>query len=139
MKNLSKSEIIAKIKVHVQQLEKLEKELEQKETTIEVSAHKFEVYHEDCKFKLNHDEAAEYCKNLDVGWDAQKGGGWRLPTRREQIVMYDCKEKLSLENAIYWSSTEYNATSAFSFNFNYGNANANLKTNTFSVRAVRTI
>lgn len=93
--------------------------------------HKFEVYHEDANLKLNHLDALEYCSLL--------GNGWRLPTRKELLEMYDHKEALGLKNTPYWSSTEYNTTYAFNIYFFNGHASATNKFSTYSVRAVRTI
>jgi hypothetical protein len=112
-------------------IKKLEKELEKQPTTIEIQAHKFEVYHEDASLKLNYLDTVGYCERM--------GKGWRLPTRKEQLEMYENKKELGLKDANYWSSTEYTTTNAYYFNFISGNAsNVNLNS-TLSVRAVRTI
>ena len=131
MKNLSKSELIETIELHKQQIKKLEECLESRATTIEISTHKFEVYPRDAELKLEHDDAVKYCKGL--------GKGWRLPTRKEQLEMYKHKESLKLDDAYYWSSTEYNSNNAWYYNFKYGYSSYNYKINTYRVRAVRTI
>ena len=98
---------------------------------IKIPVKKFEVYKDDCYCKLSFDDAKKYCESL--------GDGWRLPTRKEQLEMYDYKEELGLKHSIYWSSTEYSTTNAFNFYFIDGYAFFSLKFNTNSVRAVRTI
>ena len=131
MKNLPKSTIIKTIEIYKQQIKKLEECLKSTPTTIEVPAHKFEVYHEDVDVKLDHWDAVKYCKGL--------GDGWRLPTRKEKLEMYDRKEELGLKDASYWSSTENGSTTAFNFSFTNGTAYNTNKNSTLSVRAVRTI
>ena len=131
MKNLSKSELIETIELHKKQIKKLEECLESRATTIEVPAHNFEVYHKDALPSLKHDEAMKYCGRLD--------GGWRLPTRNEQLEMYKHKEQLGLKDSYYWSSTEFNSNFAWAYNFNSGNSNLFNKLNIYRVRAVRTI
>ena len=116
---------------YVDHLEQREIKQELKSTTIEISAHKFEVYHKDVDLKLDHYDAIESCKEL--------GDGWRLPTRKELLEMYDHKEELVLKDDVYWSSTEYGTSDAFGFGFNDGHADYYGKFNTLSVRAVRTI
>ena len=98
--------------------------------TIEVPVQKFEVYHKDCKFKLEHDDAAKYCKGL--------GDGWRLPTRKEQLEMHEHKEELGLKG-YYWSSAEYDLNNAWFYCFYSGFSVTLNKSNTYRVRAVRTI
>ena len=100
---------------------------------IEVPVQKFEVYHKDCKFKLEHDDASKYCKGL--------GDGWRLPTRKEQLEMHEHKEELGLDDGAYWSSTELNGYSSYAWGcyFSNGNFFNCLKFRTYRVRAVRTI
>tara|TARA_R110001592_G_scaffold285609_1_gene554091 strand:- start:63 stop:380 length:318 start_codon:yes stop_codon:yes gene_type:complete len=99
--------------------------------TIEVPVHKFEVYPEDCKCKLEHDNASKYCKGL--------GDGWRLPTRNEQLEMYKHKEQLGLKDSYYWSSTESSSNIAWYYNFYLGSSNGSSKPKSYRVRAVRTI
>ena len=119
-----------KIRIYKKEIIKLEKELEN-QTTIEVPAHKFEVYHKDARFKLNHFDAIEYCERI--------GNGWRLPTRKEQLEMYGSKEQLGLKDDFYWSITEFTTTNAFYFGFNNGFVYSYSKNYKLRVRAVRTI
>ena len=131
MKNLSKSELIETIELHKKQIKKLEECLESRATTIEVPAHNFEVYHKDALPSLKHDEAMKYCGRLD--------GGWRLPTREEQVEMYKHKESLGLEDTAYWSSTLFNSNTAWLCDFGFGYSNVTNKSSAYRVRAVRTI
>ena len=98
---------------------------------IEIKSQKFEVYKEDCEQILNHAEAIGYCENL--------GDGWRLPTLKEMLEMDDNKDELGLKPTGYWSSTELNSSYAWFYSFNYGYSYPNGKSNTYRVRAVRTI
>ena len=77
-------------------------------------------------------------------------GGFRLPTRRECLDVYDARFQ-GLDDALrliggdpltnYWIWTgdedpdpESNSTNAFIFNGNYGNVNSNSKYSTYAVR-----
>jgi len=83
--------------------------------------------------KMQWDDAMRACQN--------KGSGWHLPTKEELKKLYENKDKASgLVNKInecYWSSSEYETTSAWHQNFVSGNQNSNSKNYTLSVRAVR--
>jgi hypothetical protein len=79
---------------------------------------------------------------------ASLGIGWYLPSIDELGLLYYNRysaqkglraggNTLLSSVASYWSSTEYNATSAYTFNFFNGVAATNAKTNTFTVRGVR--
>jgi hypothetical protein len=85
----------------------------------------FELYPDNLG-EMTWDEAVKAVKNL--------GNGWRLPTI-EECFMID-KDNF-IDGNCFWSSTEYNATSAYYFTFNNGYANYNGKTDTTTVRAVR--
>ena len=76
------------------------------------------------------------------------GAGWYLPSIDELGLLYN--NRYSVQKALrvggstllsntanYWSSTEYNATSAYDFYFLNGYANVNNKSNTPTVRGVR--
>ena len=76
------------------------------------------------------------------------GAGWYLPSIDELGLLYYNRysaqkglragsHTLLSNTAYYWSSTEYNATFAYSFFFNFGYANNDVKTNTATVRGVR--
>jgi len=88
--------------------------------------------------------AATYVNGLTDGGFTD----WYLPSIDELSLLWhsrfttnkalnDGSFTLLSNTANYWSSTELNATYAFSFYFYSGNANTNFKTNTYSVRAVR--
>ncbi|MBW7845558.1 MAG: DUF1566 domain-containing protein, partial [Bacteroidia bacterium] len=82
-------------------------------------------------------------------WAINHGTDWYIPSIDELSILWHNRfhvnktlraggNTLLVYNAYYWSSTEYNATYAFSFHFGNGNAtSASYKTNTYSVRAVR--
>lgn len=81
-------------------------------------------------------------------WVTALGAGWYLPSFDELSILWHNRFHVNnstaggvtlLSNAIYWSSTEYNANYAFVFYFNIGNANNSSgdKPFTYSVRAVR--
>jgi hypothetical protein len=67
--------------------------------------------------------------------------GWFVPTRPQlQNPGYTCRTFWdSFSSAIYWSSTEINATHACDVSFNGGNAFNDEKTRTFCVRAFRCV
>jgi hypothetical protein len=82
-------------------------------------------------------------------WAETLGAGWYLPSVDELSILWHNRysvnktaravsSTLLLTIARYWSSTEYDATTAFNFYFNAGITSGNPKTtNTYSVRAVR--
>ena len=91
----------------------------------------FEVYPTDLK-KMKWDEAKKACADL--------GGGWRLPTRIELIVMYQNQDELGgFASNYYWSSTELGNFDAWTQNVSSGNQYSYNKVNYFYVRAVRDI
>lgn len=76
------------------------------------------------------------------------GAGWYLPSIDELNLLWDNRfnankalraggDTLLSISANYWSSTEASTTNAYNFTFGNGNAGSNLKSNTYSVRAVR--
>src|SRR5690554_341299 len=82
--------------------------------------------------------------------DLTDGGftDWYLPSIDELSILWNNRFHannalntggftLLSNTAFYWSSTEYNASSAFSFLFNDGFAYSSAKSNIYSVRAVR--
>ena len=79
---------------------------------------------------MTWDEAISACAKL--------GEGWRLPTKKELNYMYKNNLKnFRLENYFYWSSEEFNNSTAWGQNLN----NVSIyydKTSRFNVRAVRT-
>jgi hypothetical protein len=82
--------------------------------------------------EMNWDDAMKACADL--------GNGWRLPTKEELNILYQNKDKIGgfgEKRVWYWSSTESDATSAYSFSFSSGDAYGSNKTGTDVVRAVR--
>lgn len=76
------------------------------------------------------------------------GAGWYLPSIDELALLYYNRysaqkglrtggNTLLSNTTTYWSSTEFNATNAYSFFFSNGYASYYSKLNTFSVRGVR--
>ena len=125
MKEQSKEELLATI-------EKLKKQVEtigNKPIVLSMEVTKtvkFEVAKESIKGSYTFDEANEIAFN----------DGWRLPTIDELRAMYKAKV---ITRECYWSSTEYTSNSAWNYYFHIGNSYTNNKTNTYRVRAVRTI
>ena len=63
---------------------------------------------------------------------------WFLPARDELDELYQNRDLVpGLSAATYWSSTELNASSAFTQNFATGSAGTSFKSNVFAARAVR--
>jgi len=77
---------------------------------------------------------ANYCSGLVQGGYSD----WYLPSRDELNQLYINRVTIGgfIEN-YYWSSTEFNMSTAYGFFFNNGNQTAYAKTNSFGVRAVR--
>ena len=76
------------------------------------------------------------------------GAGWYLPSIDELGLLYYNRysvqkalraggSTLLSNTALYWSSTEANATGAYFFVFNYGSASTSNKSNSYTVRGVR--
>lgn len=93
--------------------------------------------------------AYNVCKDTDYS-----GGGWRLPTQRELMLMYIfrealndfCSENFVGNNSEYWSVTESMSyvvpnpiDKAWTVRFNFGNVYVEEKTNSFSARCVREV
>ncbi len=81
-------------------------------------------------------------------WVTGLGTGWYLPSIDELSILWhnrfhankglnDAGATLLSSTAFYWSSTEYYASYAFGFYFYHGYTYGNIKTDTYSVRAVR--
>jgi hypothetical protein len=97
---------------------------------------------------LGNLEIAQYDFPEEMNWgDAKKaceslGDGWRLPTKGELNTLYEDRDKIggfSLSSE-YWSSTQLNFfTGAWIQEFNNGLQFNVDKSDTFYVRAVRTI
>lgn len=80
--------------------------------------------------------AARICNDLTLGGY----NDWFLPSRGELNLIYINLKLMSIggfTNGGYWSSSESNAISAWAISFNDGYSANYVKTNTYSVRAVR--
>ena len=63
--------------------------------------------------RMDWREATKACADL--------GDGWRLPTRDELNILFENKDKIGgFANLYYWSSTEFDNSTAWVQNFNYG-------------------
>jgi hypothetical protein len=86
---------------------------------------------------MTWEEANQACENL--------GNDWRLPNIDELEAMYGQLHRQrkgnfsNSEDSFYWSSSEYNAGSAWFFSFYVGQAYNNSKDNPLRVRAVRAL
>ena len=80
---------------------------------------------------MNWYDAKIYCKKL--------GAEWRLPTKDELNMLYENKEEIGgfSNKFFYWSSTEFDFSSAWTQNFLLGYQGTNNKDNVTYVRAVR--
>ena len=95
--------------------------------------------------KIGNLEVAQHDFNRDWKYDdakvacAKLGEGWRLPTKDELNLLYQNKDKIGGFSAAvsYWSSTEYDNSSAWWQNFNNGEQSASYKYYKYFVRAVR--
>jgi hypothetical protein len=77
------------------------------------------------------------------------GGGWRLPTQRELMLMYIFKPALngifsginatSITAGNYWSITELDAPDSFYVNFSTGETNSGPKISSMLARCVREV
>ncbi len=82
--------------------------------------------------KMDWYRAEKSCENL--------GDGWRLPTEKELVILFENKEEIGgFANYYYWSANEYNDYIACSKDFANGNEGTNDKPNYINVRAVRTV
>jgi serine/threonine protein kinase len=80
------------------------------------------------------DSAMGECQNLKLNGYSD----WYLPSIEELKLLNNQKYVIQgLLKDFYWSSTVYNASSAYYFYFYNGHANHPTKTSTFTVRAVR--
>jgi hypothetical protein len=82
--------------------------------------------------KMTWKEAKKACASL--------GKGWRLPTRVELLLMYENKDVVGgFAYLYYWSSTEYDFNLAWYQYFINGSQHFSSKSNSYYVRAVKTI
>jgi len=80
-----------------------------------ITGDKIQVAENDFPDKMSWHEAMSACAGL--------GGGWRLPNKEEQRVMYEQLHKQgkgNFKNNWYWSSSELTASDAWYFNFENG-------------------
>ena len=92
---------------------------------------KFEVYPEDLG-KYTWENAKKVCEKL--------GGGWRLPTREELLLIWLNKDNIGgFAAAYYWSSSEYRSNYAWGQDFLFGSQDNDGEGNAFYVRAVRDV
>jgi len=84
-----------------------------------------------------------WCCRADAVTVAQASnacGDWFVPSRTDLQLGHDCKSFWdSFSSTFYWSSTEYNVTTAWSVNFSDGNFNTSRKTTSYCVRAFRRV
>ena len=102
-------------------------------TIIKPEFEAFEVYHEDLEGHYTWHEAKKACAKL--------GAGWRLPTKEELHEMYEKRDMVGgFTPFYYWSSTEFDGTSAWKQNFANGRQNFSHKNDlSNNVRAVRAL
>ena len=113
-----------------------------------------------CVYKNNHSTSSTWADAVNGCANATYGGqtDWYLPNRQELRVIYEnlqiaaglsyfalskYGQMVSYTEAMasntYWSSTEFNATAAWSVYFTNGSYNSSSKTPNFYVRCVRRI
>lgn len=62
--------------------------------------------------KIDNLEIAEFDFPYEMTWDEgvkaciELGEGWRLPTKYENNLLYQNKNKIGIAEGVYWSSTE---------------------------------
>lgn len=93
----------------------------------------FEVYHEDLECHYTWREAKKACAKL--------GAGWRLPTKEELHEMYEKRDMVGgFTPFYYWSSTEFDSSSAWFQHFSSGIQHSDYKgIYHLGVRAVRAL
>lgn len=90
---------------------------------------RFEIANKSTKKCLTWHEAVEYCKSL--------GSGWRLPTKDELNQIYNSKNNFTKD--FYWSSTEFDNSTACLQYFNDGTQYNVDKNDDGYVRAIRDV
>lgn len=82
--------------------------------------------------------AAKACADYSVAADGVTYGDWYLPSKYELNLLYAQTDKVSGLSGTYWSSCEYNSTTAYAQNFADGTVMATDKQGTTAnVRAIR--
>lgn len=101
--------------------------------------YKLEVHKSNNSTSSNWLAAVNLCKGLSVD-----GGGWRLPTQRELMLIWVLKPELEkigdfapFASFPYWSSTEFSYLSSCNVYFSNGETFNYKKNDTCSVRCVR--
>jgi hypothetical protein len=80
--------------------------------------------------------AKELCDNSSVG----EFPDWRIPTLAELTILYENRNMIGgFSNTWYWSSTEKSASSYYVLNFNNNQTSSYETTQSFHIRAVRTL
>ncbi len=95
-------------------------------------------------FKIENLEVAQYDFPEEMTWEDaldacnKLGEGWRVPNRDELNTLYQNMDKIGgFADDYYWSSTEYDLTSAWNRDFEYGYQDLDGKDATYYVRAIR--
>jgi hypothetical protein len=92
---------------------------------------KFEIAPKSTEIQANWDDARLYCFSLNIDGKT----GWRLPTKEELSEIYHLEN--DFEDWYYWSSTEYDDTTAWIQDMSYGTQYGNGKDYGGYVRAIR--
>ena len=93
---------------------------------------KYEIAPKSTEIQANWDDARLYCFSLNI----EGKTGWRLPTKEELNEIYESTNDLE-EYGWYWSSTEFNTSSAWLQDFNYADQDYYNKLGNYYVRAIR--
>lgn len=90
--------------------------------------------------------AAKICRKLKTKMNGTTYKDWRLPTIDELAILYNNREIVNntakvnggeiFMNTYYWSSTEFDYTTAWVYYFNTGQKYSNYKNYVYNVRAV---
>jgi formylglycine-generating enzyme required for sulfatase activity len=95
---------------------------------------KFEIAPKSTEIESNWYDAKLYCFSLNIDGKV----GWRLPTKEELDEIYESENDFI--DAYYWSSTEYNGSSAWGQVFTSGTQFSSSKNGgSYYVRAIRSI
>lgn len=91
--------------------------------------------------------AATICNEHQVNVNNRNYGGWYLPSKQELNLIFENKAAInlsskanggdSLNNNLYWSSTEFSTNNAWAQDMTNGQTNSSLKTFLYEIRAVR--
>lgn len=83
----------------------------------------------------NHtSSAAKACRDLNTG----EKSDWFLPSYDELIEMYEQRDIIKgFENVVYWTSSEFTATTSSGYDFQNNVGGDSLKSDTLKVRCIR--